>query len=542
MRNIKRYFKPNLIILFLFVVFVGFVMIYMDDQAEIIRKTESDYSEGWSVNGTTVDTDSIITHKYGGDVTISKELPGEIRYNDSLCFMSTNIYFDVFIGEEQVYSYKQPVNFTGYGYGTAYHAINLSPEQAGKTIRISMTGAFKIKTSGTIRMVSLENSQRYFSRLASGEVLSFIISGSIALLGILLLLFRLIVKRMNSSIDTIALGITAVIAGIWMAVDTGFLRLVADAVMLSRNLSYICMHLCFLPPVLFIYSLTKVKKKKFKVSAYVMSLLYYTMVLIARFVYDQDMASFKMIRCFFVYALLMMILAAVILITDRKNLMGHTTKHDVSFFLIGIVTVAFCALLDAILYMCGVRSISGYATFSRVGCFVFFLNMCIEVGRIWATEYSSLREVGYKDALTEVGNRRSYIEYEEEKKDIYPYGFVMCDVNALKKENDIYGHEAGDRLIKNVAGKLVEVFGIHNVFRVGGDEFVAYSFESTEERFNEKLEQARKMLADKKSSASIGGVYETDASADRNEIKKKAEKLMYAEKERYYSENNDRRR
>ena len=71
---------------------------------------------------------------------------------------------------------------------------------------------------------------------------------------------------------------------------------------------------------------------------------------------------------------------------------------------------------------------------------------------------------------------------------------------------------------------------------------VAYSFEPTEEGFRDKTEQARKLLSKKEASASIGGVYVPDASLKRNEARKKAEAIMYAEKESYYVNNNDRRR
>ncbi len=542
MRENTGKLKANYIIVLLFAAFVGFIMTFMGIQAENRRKAQSDFSEGWSADGKLIDMDAIVTQNFGGEVSVSKALPQTITYNDAICFMSTNIYFDVFIGEELVYSFIQPVNFTGHGYGTAYHAINLSPEQAGKNIRIHMTGAFVRKTSGRIRMISLENSRKYFSRLVHGQILSFVISAGISLLGILLLVFLLIVKNPGSEIDTFSLAITAVITGTWMALDTGFLRLVADDITVSRNLYYICMHLCFLPLVLFVYSICRSKKRILKWTACAVSAVYYTLVLILRFVFDKDMASNNMIRFFFLYALLMIFLMAIMILRSRRYDREQGIKREASFFMVGMVTVTCCALVDGILYICGVRSISGYATFSRVGCFVFFLNMCVEVGRIWAQEYASLREYGFADALTEVGNRRSYIEFDEKSKDVYPYGFVMCDINALKMENDLHGHDAGDRLIKTVADKLVEVFGIGNVFRVGGDEFIAYCFETSKEAFQERLEKIKNLLSEKDASASVGGVYVSDASFDKAAAKKKAEELMYMEKEHYYTTHHDRRR
>ncbi len=534
--------KTSYILIILVVIFVCFTMNYLSYQAEYRSFSASDFSGDWFADGSNFNLNAISTRDFGGSVVLTKTLPEEIRYNDALCFMSTNSFFDIYIGEDRVYTYSQPVNFTGYGYGSAYHSVNLSPEQAGKTIRIEMSGPAHSNISGRIRMLSIESSQEYFARLARGKLMSYIISVGIALIGILILLFRLIAPKTGNAINTIALGITAVISGLWTALDTGFTRLVMNSIISSRSLTYLCMHICFLPLVLFIYSITKGQKKVLKWAACVISAVYYAVILIARFGFGRDMASNAMIKCFFVYGLLMLALLILMMYDDYKHFTKNGFKRSSGFFLLGTVTAVVCIVADCIIYACGVRSISGYASFSRVGCFVFFLNTGIEVVRIWAKEYASLKESGFEDALTGVGNRRACADFEEGNKDRYPYGFIMCDINALKRENDDKGHASGDRLIRTVAGKLVNAFGAQYVFRVGGDEFIAYSFEETEDRFLEKLEQIRTQLSEKDASASVGGVFVSDGTRDQNEVKTAAEKLMYAEKERYYTTHNDRRR
>ncbi len=535
-------FAPNYILIFLFVAFVGFIMTYFSINSELVRLNKSDYSKRWTLNGEIINVDSIVTYRYGDKVSIYNTLPVVIGYNESLCFMSNNVFVDVFIGDEHVYSYSQPANFSGNGYGTAYHAVNLSPEQAGKSIRIDMRGVFSSKTTGQIRMLSIENSRDYFSRLAQGQFPSFIISSGIALLGVLLLFYRIILKTPVNGVNIVALGMTAIFTGGWLAIDTGFLRLAAGAVMLSRNLSYIFMHLCMLPLILFVYSITKSGKKLILIAAYVISALYYALVLTTRFVFNIDMASTVMFQCFFVYVILMLALLVYMMVLGHRRLISLGIRRNVSFFNVGLAVSAVCAFIDSGIYLSGARGISGYTIFSRVGFFVFFLNMCLEVLRLRSHEYAALKEYGFEDVLTGVGNRRSCMEFEKRHRDICPYAYIICDINGLKTENDTNGHAAGDRLIKAVSDKLVKVFGAANVFRVGGDEFVAYSFEPTEDGFNDKLELARMLLSAEDSSASIGGMYVADASTDRDAVKSMAEEIMYAEKRNYYESHKDRRR
>ena len=81
------------------------------------------------------------------------------------------------------------------------------------------------------------------------------------------------------------------------------------------------------------------------------------------------------------------------------------------------------------------------------------------------------------DALTGLKNRYAYnqevekILGEKMPQDIY---VCMLDVNGLKEVNDNLGHPAGDELIRGVADCIRDSFsGAGDVFRVGGDEFVA---------------------------------------------------------------------
>lgn len=49
---------------------------------------------------------------------------------------------------------------------------------------------------------------------------------------------------------------------------------------------------------------------------------------------------------------------------------------------------------------------------------------------------------------------------------------VFIDVNNLKKMNDIFGHDAGDTLLKNASAKLKFWDSYGDVYRMGGDEFM----------------------------------------------------------------------
>ncbi len=151
-----------------------------------------------------------------------------------------------------------------------------------------------------------------------------------------------------------------------------------------------------------------------------------------------------------------------------------------------------------------------------------------------------LKLYSYFDSLTGAKNRRAYEEFEATEP-AGPYGTILCDINGLKGVNDSQGHEAGDVLITDVSSSLMQSFGAENVYRIGGDEFVVYSPDATEEIFFEKTAKAKGLLAKKDRSASVGAVYCADGKTSYKIMTSAADAKMYEEKEKYYQGKRDRR-
>ena len=108
---------------------------------------------------------------------------------------------------------------------------------------------------------------------------------------------------------------------------------------------------------------------------------------------------------------------------------------------------------------------------------------------------------------------------------------LMCDLNGLKKVNDKQGHDAGDKFILRSAEILKSIFGDENVYRMGGDEFVALLTNTSETDFEEKVNLTRIQMG---TTASIGTVYRKSIDTDFDSILKIADTEMYKQKKKYY--------
>jgi diguanylate cyclase len=94
------------------------------------------------------------------------------------------------------------------------------------------------------------------------------------------------------------------------------------------------------------------------------------------------------------------------------------------------------------------------------------------------TQHQRLEQLATIDPLTEAYNRRTLETELEAAIDTYQrygknYGLMMLDLDYFKHINDRFGHEAGDRVLKNFAQLVVQsTRKVDRLFRVGGEEFV----------------------------------------------------------------------
>lgn len=150
------------------------------------------------------------------------------------------------------------------------------------------------------------------------------------------------------------------------------------------------------------------------------------------------------------------------------------------------------------------------------------------------------------DSLTKVKNATAYAEkvgelnYELHNKEDVKYAIVMCDINNLKAENDVFGHDSGDIYIKNGCKIISKAFKHSPVFRIGGDEFVVIiegeDYEDREFIFKNMLKSVE--MASKFASASMGrasfaagmAVYNPLLDKSVSDTVKRADEEMYKNK------------
>ena len=115
-------------------------------------------------------------------------------------------------------------------------------------------------------------------------------------------------------------------------------------------------------------------------------------------------------------------------------------------------------------------------------------------------EAEDMSRIAYQDGLTHVKNKAAYTVKAKElagqiEKFSAEFAIVMVDVNFLKKVNDTFGHEYGDKYLIGACEIICDVFKHSPVYRIGGDEFLAvlqgHDYEQREELMTQLKERFR---------------------------------------------------
>ena len=183
--------------------------------------------------------------------------------------------------------------------------------------------------------------------------------------------------------------------------------------------------------------------------------------------------------------------------------------YDYGFHLYGMSMIPIIFYSDYLGYKINSRKVNPFL-FS--GFIVLCYLVCTMSPFIWGPIYQAaiigseetLKNIALMDNLTGLHNRHYIMKYLEEAEDLKKDAYVsMIDIDSFKKINDVYGHNAGDYVLKTLAGIMEENCKDFSVSRWGGEEFlILMTSESgkalSDEFIKERMESLRKTVESSK--------------------------------------------
>lgn len=160
----------------------------------------------------------------------------------------------------------------------------------------------------------------------------------------------------------------------------------------------------------------------------------------------------------------------------------------------------------------------------------------------------ALRVERDRDGLTGVKNRLAFEKKMEFIRDNFDdtknMGFLMCDLNDLKRVNDMYGHDKGDEYIRIAAGAIERAFSGGRVYRIGGDEFAVYLEQNDTDEAVEGIRRIKKDMEEYSRSQEFSAAvaagyafYTPGRDTGPEDVLSRADACMYRNKRQLKKEN-----
>jgi diguanylate cyclase (GGDEF)-like protein/PAS domain S-box-containing protein len=151
-----------------------------------------------------------------------------------------------------------------------------------------------------------------------------------------------------------------------------------------------------------------------------------------------------------------------------------------------------------------------------------------------------LKKQAYCDELTNTYNRKAYNERIQEKLDLFDryqtdFCIAMYDIDDFKFINDTYGHDIGDKVLKEISSEVRMIIRKTDLFfRVGGEEFVIIFPETPIDEAYKIAEKIRIDISNMniiKTKVTISiGITQSKIGDNNKSIYSKIDKLMYKSK------------
>jgi diguanylate cyclase (GGDEF)-like protein len=186
-------------------------------------------------------------------------------------------------------------------------------------------------------------------------------------------------------------------------------------------------------------------------------------------------------------------------------------------------------------------------TFGRINTLAIMLlkktiKLIQEIKHLYTSkkQISEIKEELYIDPLTSAYNRKFLNMFEEQLKIKYSY-LLLIDLDYFKKINDTYGHQAGDRVLKELVKLLKNSLRQQDlILRYGGEEFLVFLNNETLDKAVIVAEKLRKLVErhtfwyeDRPIKVTISvGVAPLFQDKPFEESFKKADEALYRAKER----------
>lgn len=481
-----------------------------------------------------------------GIIKFSRKVNSTDVSGKSLCFRSKNITFNICLNDKIIYKFNPTIpNYCGKSYGICFHCVSIPDFDGEETLTIEADPIYN-DSACFFDSMYLGNGGEYIKTELVSYMPRFIISVLIIIIGFVTLFVGKTIGSYNiNTTAAISLGFFSVFRGVWTSTETMIIQLITGKPAAVHLLNYYALIFISVPLIIAVSEIVESKKNKCIYISCIMSVINLILNIVLNLLGIRDYHQMLNLTHFVIFATAIMSIYIIIESIIKKRADKKTYFVLGSGFLIVIIgTIA-----DLIRYHFSRNAEFDSGFFARFAILIFMIVLSdncmsnivkmIELGK----KAEIIKKLAYTDVLTDMPNRMAFVEDEKEyicHKNNLGVAVIQFDINNLKKVNDIYGHEAGDKHIIACAQVIKMSFGLNGkCYRMGGDEFIAVLYNENIQDVVKKAEEEMKLLIDEYNSScaysipleiAYGISFYDNVKKTLQEMEREADRMMYERK------------
>ncbi|MDE6606692.1 MAG: GGDEF domain-containing protein [Lachnospiraceae bacterium] len=465
-------------------------------------------------------------------------IPQEAYTGQYLAVFSHHQNISVRIGDEEVYrlQHKAGENLFGTTPGIRWNFIGLLEEDMGKEAVIYVTSPYEDSVQGPLDIYIGEKSAICIGIIRS-DFAAYLTGILILVVGIALIMIGIYsYAKFKQVSDLFYLGMFAIFLAVWLLNERRATKLFFSGALFCSYISFISLMSLPLSFILYVREQFNDKEHISWKILFFCSCIQSAGTVILQILNIADLRETLITTHIMIGAVLVNLLYHII---KEVITIGFSKRMKVTLF--GLVSCVVAGVADIVFYYI---SVSGATRMAAAVVFLIWLIVCgvfavRQTYEMWkkAKQAKHYEEMAYHDQLTGLYNRTAYEEFmggvDVEKSSCV---IVMFDLNDLKKCNDVYGHEAGDRYIVLCAKMISEVFEeIGTCCRIGGDEFCVIVDEENQPRcekalkeLDKKVEEANKQNREYEVHIAYGyAIFDKERDKELSDTRSRADANMY---------------
>lgn len=409
---------------------------------------------------------------------------------NSIMFRSIHQYVRVYLEGELIndFGYRQKTIFGEAPYN-AWVITRLPEDWEGKMLLIEETPYYD-QYSGRLETVYIGTRNSLVFMVVHQSLPAVLFNFAIILAALLLLGFSVVFHKRYVTSQLRYLSIFSIVTCGWLILESGGYQILWGSAPLISNLLFLLFFL--IPPTCIRFMLTyeSFSKDVWLIRLYWLSIVNIVIVNLLQFAGIRDY-----IECLVgTHAIIILIMVDILAHYFFCKMRGEKPK-DIPLIQ-ACLTFSIFGIMDIVrFYMNGTAA--GSSFFSQIGVVLFFIILIYYAVHGMLEEREAdvkqtvLEHMAYIDLLTGLPNRNAF-EKEMERlrgQNQKIAAVVVADLNDLKKINDTWGHQSGDKSLVIAANSLKTVYPeCSGLYRIGGDEFCAILMEGTTQELKSMAE------------------------------------------------------